>query len=80
MVLAPRALPAITELSLAQCGLAEAGLRTVATLMALANGPKSLCVVDLGANAFAGSLIEGVGFGREGRGALYQFDELKMRR
>ena len=80
LVLAPRLLPDITELGLAQCGLSEAGLRTVAMLMSLANGPKSLCVVDLGGNRLSGSLAEGVGFGRGGRGALYQFDELKMRR
>jgi hypothetical protein len=80
LLLAPRALPGIVELGLAQCGLAEAGLRTVATVMGLANGPKSLCVMDLGGNRLAGSLIQGVGFGREGRGALYQFDELKLRR
>ncbi len=80
LVLAPRLLPEITELGLGQCGLSEAGLRTVAMLMSLANGPKSLCVVDLGGNRLSGSLVEGVGFGRGGRGALYQFDELKMRR
>lgn len=80
LLLAPRLIPEIRELGLAHCGLAEPGLRTVAMLMSLANGPKSLCVVDLGENRVSGSLVEGVGFGGGGRGALYQFDELKMRR
>ena len=41
---------------------------------------KRLCSVDIGGNHLTGSLVEGVRFGREGRGALYQFGELKLRR
>ena len=80
LVLAGDALPALAELGLARCGLGEGGLRTVAALMAAPDDRQCLCSVDIGGNHLTGSLVEGVRFGREGRGALYQFGELKLRR
>jgi hypothetical protein len=39
-----------------------------------------VCAVDVGGNVMTGSLVGGVGFGREGRGPAFFFEKLLLRR
>lgn len=70
--------PALRHLGLTRTGIADAGLKAVAAL--LSKPGSTVCAVDVGGNVMTGSLVGGVGFGREGRGPAFFFEKLLLRR
>ena len=79
LALAPGTCPSgLRHVGLSRAGVGEIGLRAIAAL--LSDSASSICTVDLGGNTMMGSLSAGIGFGREGRGPLFQFEQLLLRR
>ena len=66
------------HLGLARTGLGEGGLKAINAM--LSHASSTVCTVDLGGNNMGGSLSRGIGFGREGRGPRFQFEQLLLRR
>lgn len=79
LALAPGKCPVgLRHVGLKRAEIGEIGLRAIATLLSYPSS--SVCTVDLGGNTMVGSLSAGIGFGREGRGPLFQFEQLLLRR
>eukprot|EP01052_Picozoa_sp_SAG31_P045850 SAG31_NODE_8539_length_1433_cov_1.520240_1_plen_230_part_00 len=71
-------LPSVTNIELRGCGIGERGLRLLAS--ALAAPSCAICTIDLAGNPFVGTVAGGIAFGNSGRGPLFRFDELLLRR
>ena len=72
-------LPGLACLEIRCRGINDAGLRALAAAL---SAPQCAHVrtVDLAGNPFAGSIAGAVVFGNNGRGPLFRFDELRIRR
>ena len=71
-------MPALRELGLRGCGVGGAGVRALGAALGAADCV--VCSVDLAGNPLVGSLAGGLVFGSQGRGPLFRFDELLLRR